>query len=544
MGKYLKLIPKPFLDDLVKGNCVPLIGAGFSRNAIVDDGSQLPIWDNLGQQIAAQLGSAYHYDSALDAISAYVHEFDRSKLVEELCSLLYVGHSRPGRAHAAFAEVPFRLVVTTNFEMLLEQAYSNASRYCHVIVGEEPLSQNMAVGNKSVSLLKMHGDIAHPAHLVVTEDDYDEYLTRYPLLATFIGSLLIQRTALFLGYSMSDPHFRMIWRVIGARLNTLRRRAYTFSISPSQQTQDQFWRRGVRMIALPGRLEDADNIFADLFDELAQFWNERSTETSVFTSDEPKAELILTSAAAEIFPTRICFIDCPVVLLAFYKETIYPIVEKNGLTPMTLSDVVFEGLNITAVLNGLIERAAAIMIDVGSGRSNLDIHYVRNHSTTNNIIVVHDGELQPSDLDRGIRWLRRPNVRSSEYDNFVAEIDSWLRSVGKPIDEKLLSEPERLLRKGETRAAFVSAFSLLEARLRARFTLNDSPERYRPAPLSQLLRQAEDSGMLTNGDVQDLLGLYRLRSSIIHEGEGTDTTRLKSATQYVLDMAKRLAATE
>lgn len=33
MTDYIKYFPKPFLDDLVQGRCVPMIGAGFSRNA-------------------------------------------------------------------------------------------------------------------------------------------------------------------------------------------------------------------------------------------------------------------------------------------------------------------------------------------------------------------------------------------------------------------------------------------------------------------------------------------------------------------------------
>jgi len=54
----------------------------------------------------------------------------------------------------------------------------------------------------------MHGDIRHPKRLVVTEPDYDDFLTNYPLIATYLSNLLITKTAVFIGYSLDDPDFR------------------------------------------------------------------------------------------------------------------------------------------------------------------------------------------------------------------------------------------------------------------------------------------------------------------------------------------------
>jgi hypothetical protein len=85
LAEYLKHFPVPFLEDVVRARCIPFIGAGFSRNAIVPPDAVLPDWDELGRKIAAALPE-YQYTTALDAISAYSHEYSRAKLVEALAA--------------------------------------------------------------------------------------------------------------------------------------------------------------------------------------------------------------------------------------------------------------------------------------------------------------------------------------------------------------------------------------------------------------------------------------------------------------------------
>ena len=72
--KYLKLIPKPVLDNLILGQWLPIIGAGMSRNAAVPVSKKIPLWNDLGRELAKDI-DAFSPNNALDAISAYQHEF-------------------------------------------------------------------------------------------------------------------------------------------------------------------------------------------------------------------------------------------------------------------------------------------------------------------------------------------------------------------------------------------------------------------------------------------------------------------------------------
>ena len=196
MPDYLGHFPEPFLEDVVGGRCLPFIGAGFSLNAKIPKGKKMLDWDGLGKKVAAALPD-YQYTSAVEALSAYSHEFTRVKFVELLSSALLITTIQPAKAHEEFCRLPFERVVTTNFDFLLEQAYARISKYCIPLISEDQL----AVGDSQagVRLLKLHGDLHHPNRLVVTEEDYDAFLTSLPLLATHLSSLLIDHTAFFIG---------------------------------------------------------------------------------------------------------------------------------------------------------------------------------------------------------------------------------------------------------------------------------------------------------------------------------------------------------
>ena len=249
MSKYLKHFPKPLLDDLVAGRWLPIVGAGLSRNAVISGRGSIPLWSELGQLLASDI-SDYSFVGALDAVSAFEHEFGRPKLIERLADALLIDHARPGGVHRSFCSIPFDLVCTTNFDFLIERQYDSTPRRCTPLIDEDQLS--VVLRDSGVALLKLHGDLHHPDRLVATEEDYDTFLERYPLLATYLANLLITRTAVLVGYSLDDPDCRQVWQVVGKRLGRSRRLAYALMVSAKPPDVAGFERRGVKVISLPG----------------------------------------------------------------------------------------------------------------------------------------------------------------------------------------------------------------------------------------------------------------------------------------------------
>src|SRR5260370_19151155 len=248
--KYLTQFPKPLLDELVEGRWLPVVGAGMSRNAVVPAGKKIPLWEDLGRSLAADMRD-YDYTTPLDAISAFSQQFARAKLVERLSDLLLVDRAKPGNVHKAFCSIKFPIVCTTNFDFLLEKQYDLNPRYCRPVMYEQQLS--VANRGPGVQLLKLHGDVHHPERLIATEDDYVGFLQQYPFIATYLANLLITKTAVLIGFSLDDPDFRQVFRLISDRLGKSRSPAYAIRVGSSSQEIARFERGGVKVINIPGR---------------------------------------------------------------------------------------------------------------------------------------------------------------------------------------------------------------------------------------------------------------------------------------------------
>lgn len=244
MTLQISKFPKQLLDDINKGKCIPIIGAGFSKNAVLGSGS-IPLWNDIGKLFAAELDLDYD-GNPIDIISNYVHKYKRSVLVEKLREMLHINEAKPGKAHISFANLYFKIILTTNFDNLLEKSFEILKKPYHVITSEYQLASNYS--DKATLIIKMHGDLNHPNKLVTTEKDYDLYFENNPLMTTYITGLLINRTPLFIGYSMNDPDLRQLIKMIHLRLGSFRRPAYALGIKLGRSEILRFQRREIEII--------------------------------------------------------------------------------------------------------------------------------------------------------------------------------------------------------------------------------------------------------------------------------------------------------
>lgn len=103
-------------------------------------------------------------------------------------------------------------VITTNYDSILEDALPDMEVY----VGQQSVlfSATQAVGE----IYKIHGSVADPTSLVLTDEDYQDYWTKNPYLIAKILTLFVEHPVIFLGYSLGDAH---IQRLLGNLVNCL-----------------------------------------------------------------------------------------------------------------------------------------------------------------------------------------------------------------------------------------------------------------------------------------------------------------------------------
>ena len=81
-------------------------------------------------------------------------------------------------------------------------------------------------------------------------------------------------------------------------------------------------------------------------------------------------------------------------------------------------------------------------------------------------------------------------------------------------------EPMRLLEKDEPRAAFISAFSLLEIELNHYFENENASQKSRAVPIFMLIKDAHSKKILDKEQFQNLIRWLSIRNKVIHTKEG------------------------
>jgi hypothetical protein len=491
----------------------------MSLNAAVPTGEKMPLWADMGKQLTDEL-TDFVPTSVLDGISAYEHEFGRARLIERLSEILFIREARPGNAHKEFCTIPFDIVCTTNFDFLLERQYDLTPRYVYPVVDEEQLSIN--AGNAGTLLLKLHGDLRHPGRLIVTEADYDGFLSNYPLLATYLSNQLITKTAVFVGYSLDDPDCRQIWHIVSERLGRTRRLAYTIAVNARTADIARFERRGVKVINLPGSREKYGEVLAEAFRELREHLRDNVITISKVTEEQPLRELLLPRGAT----SRLCFFSLPLELLPFYRERVFPVVEEAGFVPVTADDVVTPGDNISAKLDALIDRAAVMVVELTTSWTmaeyRMALARIRSAETYSarrrelRLIVVVTSLDQTPQSAQGFPVLQRPNVITDNPEGFISDLRGTLQDIAAQAGIESPAEPQRLFQAREYRAAVISAMTLLESKLRERLNKLPWPLTRRPLSMPALLDLAVEQQVIPQTLRIRVDPWIRTRNEVVH----------------------------
>ncbi len=230
------------LQEMSDGNAVLFCGAGVSQG-------RYPTWDQLLAELATEAGLPAPADAdPLDLPQWYVEARGRAALERHLVRI-FDAPAAPTPLQRILARFPWEVVFTTNYDRLLERALADQGREVDVVVEDTQVGR---VAERSrTTLVKMHGCVSRPHSLVVTREDYDAYDLRHPATITYLQSLLSTRTFLFVGFSLRDPNFRNIYRIVQQVLGSFRRYAYAILLERSVNPYVlQYWRRQ-RLLVLP-----------------------------------------------------------------------------------------------------------------------------------------------------------------------------------------------------------------------------------------------------------------------------------------------------
>nr|WP_246497582.1 SIR2 family protein [Sphaerisporangium rubeum] len=147
----------------------------------------------------------------------------------------------PLEPHALLADFPITTYLTTNYDDFLVRALTQAGKrpqhaICRWNTGPDRVNGSFAASvdwnpqPEQPLVYHLHGSLEHPWSMVVTEDDYLEFITRLAadreILPTAIHEALTARPLLFIGYGLRDATFRYLFKGLQSAVPVINQRAH------------------------------------------------------------------------------------------------------------------------------------------------------------------------------------------------------------------------------------------------------------------------------------------------------------------------------
>jgi hypothetical protein len=246
------LVPLELLERFRNGDCVFFIGAGVSAESGLIS----------GREFKEKLIGRIEYprrDVALSKVAqAYEDSIDRQSLISLIIDQFKEKGKGPQKSHKLIAQLAkegyFTHIITTNFDNLIEDALR--SIVCEYHLSKRDIDVSSAPSSKKVHLVKFHGSVDDIETIVISEADYRGFFRNRPVLRNLLGGLLVEKTFIFLGYSLEDPDFDQIYHNITTALGDFQRLSYAVQQKPNDFSEEQWhkfhvdpWtRRKIRII--------------------------------------------------------------------------------------------------------------------------------------------------------------------------------------------------------------------------------------------------------------------------------------------------------
>lgn len=214
------------------GNAALFIGAGMSRKVGFVD------WKGLLRPYAEELGLEIEQETDLVALAQYYlnsmngeRSFLNQALIDEF--------DKPGLftpSHRIIARLPIPIIWTTNYDMLIEEAYRKENKNLDVKIRD----RDIGIRRKACKALlyKMHGDIARPDEIIISKEDYERYPRTHPVFQSMLTTDLLNKTFLFLGFSFDDSNFTYTLGHLRSQLENSKRAHYAIT---RRTRRDRHW---------------------------------------------------------------------------------------------------------------------------------------------------------------------------------------------------------------------------------------------------------------------------------------------------------------
>ncbi len=244
-------LPEELIEEVKSSNCVLFTGAGITTEHYYKHNFLKQMKEKCKYPKRAR------NQSFPEVMQYYCQKLDggkKNKLIREIIEWIELFSAEGERNRVAtlffreIARIPFlRTIVTTNWDPFCERALN-------VLV---PMVEDKDIpfwDENKRQVLKIHGCVTRPQTIVATLEDYHSCMKDRSRGAIFtkLRDLMATKTFIFVGYSVQDPDFKLIYDEVINNLGPFRRGAYAIDPEPTKESVMEWEKRGARVLKIGG----------------------------------------------------------------------------------------------------------------------------------------------------------------------------------------------------------------------------------------------------------------------------------------------------
>ncbi|MDF7816764.1 SIR2 family protein [Runella sp. MFBS21] len=198
---------EPLIQAIKNKKAAVYVGAGVSISAGYDDWKTFlekilkdyeKKYPNAEFKIAKKIIKSGDLILAAELINIETNK-ELSKSIKDIFQ-----RKEPSSLHKELIKIPFTFAITSNFDDLLEKAYSNPGSYVKVFNWSEISDFFAHVKNGDFGILKIHGDSSIKSSHIIDKENYKNSIRNQSLNSQLLNFLALN-TFLFIGSSLRDP---------------------------------------------------------------------------------------------------------------------------------------------------------------------------------------------------------------------------------------------------------------------------------------------------------------------------------------------------
>lgn len=226
-------------EAAIQNKLVVFVGAGVSAN------SGVPTWNSLTEAFKDELPDSIKKENdCLKVAQIYKATYGNKAYNEKVQCVLKKGRVAFNPIHKAILQLNPVHIITTNYDDLIEQSILASYKQYDVITQDSELPY-YRYPNKVV---KMHGDFK-TGNIVLTEEDYYNYVNKFPLIRSFVTSLFTTNVVLFVGFSFADLNLKVILNDIKTILDQNMQKVYLLTDEiVDKETLKYYENKGINVV--------------------------------------------------------------------------------------------------------------------------------------------------------------------------------------------------------------------------------------------------------------------------------------------------------